>query len=108
MNDGCRHGAYNLAVALLASQAPTTASRNEATKALRTVLRATPGDLAAAQLLASLSAQEGAPELADVLDDSALTDPRASELVAALDAKHHPDRRIRRGERGWRPWRRRS
>ena len=108
MNDGCRHGAYNLAVALLASQAPTAASRAEARSALRIVLRATPGDLAAARLLASLSAQEGAPELAEVLYDSALTDPGASELVAALDAKHHPDRRIRRGERGWRLWRRRS
>jgi tetratricopeptide (TPR) repeat protein len=114
MMDGCYHGTFNLAAALLASNAPTAASRAEALSALRKVLQADPNHLKAAQLLASATAEEGAPELSAVLYATALEDRAASRLIAALDAAHHPDRRIRRTARRWRRrwgggfWRRRG
>jgi tetratricopeptide (TPR) repeat protein len=108
MENGCLHGAYNLAAALLASKAPTATSRSQALSALRFVLQADPSNLSAAQLLASLTAQEGAPELPAVLYASAIEDHRSSQLVAELDAAHHPDRRIRSRRRRLRFWRRRS
>jgi tetratricopeptide (TPR) repeat protein len=105
MEMGCLHGAYNLAVAVLDTKNPPAKARRDALSAVRTVLRADATDLHAARLLASLSAEAGAPELATVLYDTAIEDRDASNLVAAYDPDHHPDRRLRRRVKRRRFWR---
>ena len=86
---GCIHGAWNLAQALLELPTRSREQQRELRDALR--MAAAGGDLEAAMQLAELTKDQSSPEIAPVIYAAAVEHPEASDLIAAIDPDHHPD-----------------